>query len=66
MTETKNSKEVIKALIKKGGVYFNIKGDKPELIFKSVLETAEIPAGLAKDKLYQELCQREELMTTAV
>ena len=65
-TQKTNSKEVIKSLIKKGGVYFNIKGDKPELIFKSILDTAEIPAGLSKDKLYQELCQREELMTTAV
>lgn len=56
----------IETLIKNGGVFFNVKGERPELVFKNILEKIDLPESFDKTKLYDELCQREELMSTAV
>lgn len=54
------------SLIHNGGVYFNVKGDKPADVYKLLAENLKLPDGLTRDVLYNELCQREELMSTAV
>ena len=56
----------LETLIKNGGVFFNVKGDRPELVFKNILEKLSLPDSIDSSKLYDELCQREELMSTAV
>lgn len=56
----------IETLIKNGGVFFNVKGERPELVFKNILEKLSLPEDIDSTKLYNELCQREELMSTAV
>lgn len=63
---TESESALITTLLKKGGVYYNVKGERPELVFKNILEKIHLPEELSKEKLYQELCQREELMSTAV
>lgn len=57
---------LLESFLKRGGIYFNVKGDRPEIVFKNILEKAELPSEVTADQLYQELCQREELMSTAV
>ncbi|NLK46103.1 MAG: PTS sugar transporter subunit IIA [Treponema sp.] len=56
----------IEELIKNGGIFFNVKGDRPETVFKNILEKLSLPESVDKTNLYRELCQREELMSTAV
>lgn len=56
----------IETLIKNGGVFFNVKGERPEIVFKNILEKLSLPNTISSEKLYEELCQREELMSTAV
>lgn len=52
--------------IKRGGIFINVKGDKPEDIYRNVVKEISLPSGLEADKLLTELCQREELISTAV
>jgi PTS system nitrogen regulatory IIA component len=54
------------SLIHRGGVYFNVRGSTPEAVYRVVSESLQLPKELSADTLYNELCQREELMSTAV
>lgn len=65
MNQNENE-NIIESLLKCGGVYYNVKGDRPEIVFKNVIEKLSLPKELDSAKLYQELCLREELMSTAV
>lgn len=62
----KEAVTTIEKLLKKGGIFFNVKGERTETVFKNVLEKMTLPESLSSEKLYNELCQREELMSTAV
>ena len=53
-------------LIHRGGVYFNVKGKTPQEIYSTISKAAHLPAELPSETLFAELCQREELMSTAV
>lgn len=53
-------------LIRKGGVYRDEQGDTPEQIYKSVCSKLKLPDYLTKDAVYEALCARERLMSTAV
>lgn len=53
-------------LIHRGGVYFNVKGKTPQEIYKTISKAIVLPPELSSETLYNELCQREELMSTAV
>ncbi len=53
-------------LIHRGGVFFNVKGKKPQDIYATVSKAVKLPEELKPDMLNNELCQREELMSTAV
>lgn len=67
MSDLENTNEAsIQSLLKNGGVYFNVKGDRPEIIFKSIISKLNFPEDFDTNKLYEELCHREELMSTAV
>ncbi len=52
--------------IRKGGVHFNIKGSRTEEIYRNMVAQTELPEGISRDTFLTELCQREELMSTAV
>lgn len=53
-------------LIEKGTILFDVKGNSPSEVFKNVVSEIDYPKGLTPENLYTELCQREELMSTAV
>ena len=53
-------------LISKGGVYRDEQGDTPEQIYKSVCSKLKLPDYLTEDAVYEALCARERLMSTAV
>lgn len=56
----------IGGLIEKGGVIFDAEGDSPKEVYKIIVESQKLPDYLDADKLYTELMQREELISTAV
>ena len=33
----------LETLIKNGGVFFNVKGERPEIVFKNILEKLSLP-----------------------
>ena len=56
----------LEELIHHGGVFYNVKGNTPEEIYKYMSTQIELPDDVDSEKLYSELCQRETLMSTAV
>jgi PTS system nitrogen regulatory IIA component len=56
----------LEELIHRGGVFYNVKGNTPEEIYKYMSTQIELPDDVDSEKLYSELCQRETLMSTAV
>jgi PTS system nitrogen regulatory IIA component len=56
----------IGALIEKGGVIVDADGKTPAEIYKIIAESQKLPDYLSADKVYSELVQREELISTAV
>ena len=53
-------------LVKKGGVIVDAEGDSPEELYKAIVDSQSLPDYLSSDKLYDELIQREHLISTAV
>ncbi len=53
-------------LIEKGTIICDVPGESPKSVFKNVIDKIEYPKGLTPENLYTELCQREDLMSTAV
>jgi PTS system nitrogen regulatory IIA component len=53
-------------MIESGGVYYNISGDTPKDIFADVAGQIALPPGVDSAMLYEGLCERESLMTTAI
>lgn len=56
----------ITELIHRGGVFYNVKGKTPQEIYATISKGLSLPHDLPAERLYKELCQREELMSTAV
>ena len=54
------------ALIHRGGVYFDIEGETPEIIYEKLSKTIKIPEGLTSEQIYTALCAREKVLSTAV
>ena len=54
------------ALIHRGGVYFDIEGDTPEVIYEKLSKTIKMPEGLTSEQIYTALCAREKVLSTAV
>lgn len=53
-------------LIHKGGVFKDVEGSSPEEIYKKITEMINLPAGLPAETVYNALCDREKIMSTAV
>ncbi len=49
-----------------GGVYRGIQGESPVEAFKSICQTVNLPAGVSGQQLYEALCARESVLSTAV
>ena len=54
------------ALIHRGGVFFDVEGNTPEEIYKKISEMIQIPDGLSAEQIYNALCAREQVLSTAV
>ena len=61
-----NNEVNIEELIEKGSVLIDIEGASTKEVYKNVVSKIEYPKGLTPENLYTELCQREDLMSTAV
>jgi nitrogen PTS system EIIA component len=56
----------IAGLIHKGGVYDNIDGTSPEEIYKTVSTIIPLPVDMTHEAVYDALCAREHVLSTAV
>ena len=54
------------AFIHRGGVFFDVEGTTPEEIYKKISEMIEIPDGISAEQIYNALCAREKVLSTAV
>lgn len=52
--------------IKKGGVFFGIRGDSVEEVLKEAIKLIPLPPEVDKDHLLEKLLQREELCSTGI
>ena len=53
-------------LIHRGGVFKNVEGNTPQEIYAKVCKMIDLPEGLTSDDVYNALCAREEVLSTAV
>ena len=53
-------------LIHRGGVFFDVEGTSPQEIYKNISEKIEKPEGVTSDLIYNALCAREQVLSTAV
>lgn len=53
-------------LIHTGGVYRNIDGKEPKAIYDSLCQKINLPSGLNPSIVSDELCKRENILSTAV
>ena len=53
-------------LIHRGGVFFDIEGSTPQEVYKNISEKIEKPEGVTSDLIYNALCAREQVLSTAV
>lgn len=53
-------------LIHRGGVFFDIEGATPQEVYKNISEKIEKPEGVTSDLVYNALCAREQVLSTAV
>lgn len=56
----------IAKLIHKGGVFFDVEGKTPEIIYKKVTDMMNLSPDIDKKNVYDALCAREKIMSTAV
>ena len=54
------------ALIHRGRVFFDVEGSTPEEIYKKISSMIQIPDGLSAEQIYNALCAREQVLSTAV
>lgn len=63
--ETPNINIMSEKIIK-GGVYYNIQGSNMKEVLLSVSKLIQLPTTIKKEKLYDAMIEREEVMSTAI
>lgn len=53
-------------LIHRGGVFKNVEGNTPQEIYAKVCKMIDLPAGMTSETVYNALCDREAVLSTAV
>ena len=62
-----NDEEVdLAQLIHRGGVFKNVEGNTPQEIYAKVCKMIDLPDGMTSETVYNALCAREEVLSTAV
>lgn len=66
MEFTFGSNANIADLIHKGGIYRDVEGTTPEEIYQNVSKMIQLPDGMTSEQIYNALCAREKVLSTAV
>lgn len=53
-------------LIHAGGVHYDVAGSTPKEIYANLCKEIDLPQGIDRDMVYEELCAREDVLSTAV
>ena len=53
-------------LIHRGGIFKNVEGSSPEEIYENFSKMIDLPYGMTSEQLYNALCAREKVLSTAV
>ena len=53
-------------LIHRGGIFKNVEGSSPEEIYNNFSKMIDLPYGMTSEQLYNALCTREKVLSTAV
>ena len=56
----------ITQLIHRGGIFKNLEGSTPQEIYAKVSKMIDLPDGMTSEQVYNSLCAREEVLSTAV
>lgn len=56
----------LKALIQKGGVYTEVEGSSYSEVYRNIVDRMNFSDSISKDDIYEGLCAREKVMSTAV
>lgn len=62
---TENEVDLVK-LIHRGGVFKDVEGSTPQEIYAKVCKMIDLPDGMTSDTVYNALCAREAVLSTAV
>jgi PTS system nitrogen regulatory IIA component len=54
------------ALIKRGGIYYDVQGNNPREILVNIINETVVPASLDREKLLEAILERECLMSTSI
>ncbi|NLC93224.1 MAG: PTS sugar transporter subunit IIA [Treponema sp.] len=56
----------IMELIKRGGIYKDVEGDTPEVVFSNLCKMMDLPDVIDREQVYNALCAREKVLSTAI
>lgn len=56
----------IAQLIHRGGIFKNLEGNTPQEIYAKISKMIDLPDSMTSDQVYNALCAREEVLSTAV
>lgn len=56
----------ISKLIHQGGIFYDIEGSSPQEIYSKVSNLIDLPDGITSEQVYNALCAREQVLSTAV
>lgn len=56
----------IAKLIHNGGIYYDVEGSTPQEIYSKLVNLIDLPDGITSEQVYNALCAREEVLSTAV
>lgn len=61
-----SSNAYIADLIHKGGIFKDVEGSTPEEIYSKLSKMINLPDGMTSEQVYNALCAREKVLSTAV
>ena len=56
----------IAGLIHKGGIFRDVEGSTPEEVYRNISKMIKLPEGMTDEEIYNALCAREKVLSTAV
>lgn len=58
--------EKIMELIHRGGIYKDVEGNTPDEVFSNFCKMMDLPDGIEREQVYNALCAREKVLSTAI